>query len=63
LGIKLLNIGIGLTYDEFFKNFEMGTGSQGVFDLANENTQARIRGMMLMAYTNRFGALLLTTGN
>lgn len=33
------------------------------FDLAEENLQARIRGALLMAWSNKFGALLLTTGN
>ena len=32
-------------------------------DLAEENLQARARGNLLMAYSNKFGALLLTTGN
>jgi NAD+ synthetase len=31
--------------------------------LAKENLQARIRGTILMEYSNRFGHLLLTTGN
>lgn len=31
--------------------------------LAEENLQARIRGTLLMALSNKFGALLLTTGN
>jgi len=31
--------------------------------VTEENMQARIRGMLLMAYSNRYGALLLTTGN
>lgn len=31
--------------------------------LTQENLQARIRGTMLMAYSNHFGNLLLTTGN
>jgi NAD+ synthase (glutamine-hydrolysing) len=31
--------------------------------LAEENLQARIRGTILMALSNKFGALLLTTGN
>ncbi len=31
--------------------------------LAEENLQARIRGTLLMALSNRFGSLLLTTGN
>jgi NAD+ synthase/NAD+ synthase (glutamine-hydrolysing) len=32
-------------------------------DVAEENVQARIRGNLLMAISNKFGALLLTTGN
>jgi NAD+ synthase (glutamine-hydrolysing) len=33
------------------------------FDLAEENLQARIRGSLLMAFSNKFGSMLLTTGN
>lgn len=32
-------------------------------DVTEENLQARARGTLLMAYANKFGALLLTTGN
>lgn len=32
-------------------------------DVTEENLQARIRGVLLMALSNKFGALLLTTGN
>jgi NAD+ synthase (glutamine-hydrolysing) len=32
-------------------------------DIAEENIQARARGLLLMALSNKFGALLLTTGN
>jgi NAD+ synthase (glutamine-hydrolysing) len=32
-------------------------------DLTEENLQARIRGTLLMALSNKFGSLLLTTGN
>src|ERR1051326_5263043 len=32
-------------------------------DLTEENLQARIRGAMLMALSNKFGRLLLSTGN
>ena len=32
-------------------------------DVAEENIQARIRGVLMMALSNKFGALLLTTGN
>jgi len=33
------------------------------FDTTNENVQARIRGNILMAWSNRTGALVITTGN
>jgi NAD+ synthetase len=32
-------------------------------DVTEENIQARIRGSLLMALSNKFGALVLTTGN
>jgi NAD+ synthase (glutamine-hydrolysing) len=33
------------------------------YDITEENLQARIRGTLLMAWSNKFNALLLTTGN
>lgn len=33
------------------------------FDLTEENLQARIRGTLLMALSNKFGSIVLTTGN
>lgn len=33
------------------------------WDATEENLQARIRGMLLMAHSNKFGHLVLTTGN
>jgi NAD+ synthase (glutamine-hydrolysing) len=33
------------------------------FDTTNENVQARIRGNILMAWSNRTGAMVVTTGN
>ena len=32
-------------------------------DVAEENLQARIRGNLLMALSNKFGSLVLSTGN
>jgi NAD+ synthase (glutamine-hydrolysing) len=32
-------------------------------DVTEENIQARVRGVLMMALSNKFGALLLTTGN
>lgn len=45
-----------------------GAGFEAAFDtplqgLPLENLQARVRGTILMEYSNTFGALLLTTGN
>lgn len=47
---------------------EYGRGFETAFDarlqgLTLENLQARVRGTILMEYSNAFGALLLTTGN
>jgi NAD+ synthase (glutamine-hydrolysing) len=33
------------------------------FDTSEENLQARIRGLLMMAYSNKFNSMLLTTGN
>jgi NAD+ synthase (glutamine-hydrolysing) len=41
---------------------EVETGGAGT-ELAAENIQARIRGNLMMALSNRFGWLVLTTGN
>ncbi len=41
---------------------ELETGGAGT-ELAAENLQARIRGNLMMALSNRFGWLVLTTGN
>jgi NAD+ synthase (glutamine-hydrolysing) len=43
---------------------ELGTGGPArTVDLAAENVQARIRGNLMMALSNRSGWLVLTTGN
>lgn len=62
LGIPLINHPIR----EVVSTFEDSFGS--AFDaplkgLALENLQARVRGTILMEYSNSFGHLLLTTGN
>ena len=43
------------TLQPLFKNEPSG--------IAEENIQARIRGTLLMAYSNKFGSMVLTTGN
>lgn len=62
LGIQLKNISIGLinnAYLETLKPYFMGKQP----DIAEENIQARIRGNILMAISNKFGYLVLSTGN
>jgi NAD+ synthase (glutamine-hydrolysing) len=46
-------------YQEVLKRLFAGTP----FGLAEENLQSRIRGTLLMALSNKFGALVMTTGN
>jgi NAD+ synthetase len=61
LGIKLHNIPIEGMYIKFFINFDYCFSEKE--SLAEQNTQARLRGMILMAFSNRFGNLVLSTGN
>ena len=62
LGIKLTHVPI----DDIFKDFlrllpqSFDESSPGVTE---QNIQARIRGAILMAFSNKQGALLLSTGN
>jgi len=62
LGIELMEIPISSTYSNFLvtlKPFFSGKAP----DITEENIQSRIRGNMLMALSNKFGYLLLSTGN
>ncbi|HEX6981653.1 MAG TPA: NAD+ synthase [Balneolaceae bacterium] len=62
LGIKLHQISIKEIYEQFSESLKplfKGTS----FGVAEENLQPRIRGILLMAYSNKFGAMLLNTGN
>lgn len=62
LGIELLNHPILTAVESLKAQFaqSFGTPMQG---LTLENLQARVRGTVLMAYSNANGHLLLTTGN
>lgn len=62
LGIRYIQLPIVEPFDAFGSVFttEFGAPLEG---LAEENLQARIRGNILMALSNRDGSLLLTTGN
>jgi NAD+ synthase (glutamine-hydrolysing) len=62
LGVELLELPIETArsaYDEMLA----GTFDGRPADLTEENLQARIRGNLLMALSNKFGWLVLTTGN
>ena len=62
LGIKLLNISIESIYKMYLLALE-GHFTGVNRDTTEENLQARIRGTLLMALSNKFGWLLLATGN
>jgi NAD+ synthase (glutamine-hydrolysing) len=62
LGIELLQHPIASTVQSHADQFQHSFG-QPLAGLALENLQARIRGTVLMAYSNTLGHLLLTTGN
>lgn len=62
LGIELLNIGIENIYKAYLDTLK--PCFEGVKEnIAEENLQARIRGNILMALSNKFGCIVLTTGN
>jgi len=46
---------VNKTLEPYFKNLP--------FNIAEENIQARLRGLILMAFTNKFGYILLNTSN
>lgn len=62
LGIKLLEIPIRSSL-EAYKDALAGIFKGLQPDVTEENLQARIRGNILMALSNKFGYLVLTTGN
>ncbi len=55
-------IPIGTMYDNFSTELETFFGKTP-FDVTEENIQARIRGILLMAYSNKLGHVLLNTSN
>jgi NAD+ synthase (glutamine-hydrolysing) len=62
LGVELFELPIGEPmkgYDELLGDVFAGRET----DITEENLQARIRGNLLMALSNKFGWLVLTTGN
>jgi NAD+ synthase (glutamine-hydrolysing) len=62
LGIRFSTIPIESAFDSFLKELEP-VFSGKTPGIAEENIQARVRGTILMALSNKFGHLLLSTGN
>ncbi len=62
LGIRFLTISIDDTFQAYLDMLAEPFAGLGR-DVTEENLQARIRGNILMALSNKFGWLVLTTGN
>jgi NAD+ synthase/NAD+ synthase (glutamine-hydrolysing) len=62
LGIRFEVTPISDSYHTVLKALEPVFGNVAR-DVTEENIQARLRGMMLMALSNKWGAIVLTTGN
>jgi NAD+ synthase (glutamine-hydrolysing) len=62
LGIEMLALPINETFESYRKTLSPAFGEVPQ-DIAEENIQARIRGNLLMALSNKFHSLVLSTGN
>ena len=62
LGVRYDEIPIGPAFDAFLASLAKEFVRLPA-DATEENLQARIRGTLLMALSNKFGAIVLTTGN
>ena len=62
LGVRYDEISIGPAFDAFLSSLA-GEFAGLPPDATEENLQARIRGTLLMALSNKFGTIVLTTGN
>ncbi len=62
LGIKYSTVEIGRILEVYFKEFKAHFKGRKS-DATEENLQARIRGNILMAFSNKFGYLVINTGN
>jgi NAD+ synthase (glutamine-hydrolysing) len=62
LGIAFLNIPIQKSFEVFQEQFHAVFAGRPC-DVTEENMQPRLRGMTLMAISNKFGHLVLSTGN
>lgn len=62
LNVRLLTIPITGLWKQYVRTLSSTFGA-GAPDATEENLQARIRGTLVMALSNKFGHLVLTTGN
>jgi len=62
LGIQMITVPIIDVYEAYRKALAPTFGDRPV-DVTEENIQARIRGNYLMALSNKFGSMVLSTGN
>ncbi|MBZ0200420.1 MAG: NAD+ synthase [Ignavibacteriaceae bacterium] len=62
LGISSSNISIQPVVDVTIEQLEKVFDAEPI-SITEENIQARVRGLYLMAYSNQYGSMLLTTGN
>jgi len=62
LGIRFEIVPIAGVYDRFIRELEPVFAGRAP-DVTEENLQSRLRGVTLMALSNKTGALVLTTGN
>lgn len=62
LGVSVETISIEPVYQSFLETLAPSFGKKKA-GLTEENLQARCRGMILMALSNKFGHLVLSTGN
>jgi NAD+ synthetase len=62
LGVEFIVLPITGVFDEYLQVLDPAFNGRPV-DATEENIQARIRGNLLMALSNKFGSLVLSTGN
>lgn len=62
VGVKYSEMAIKPLYELYLSTLK-DEFENTTFDATEENLQARIRGMLLMALSNKFGGIVVTTGN
>ena len=61
-GVRMITVPIEAPFKGFLETLSEQFAGQAV-DVTEENLQSRARGTIMMALSNKFGGLLLTTGN